>query len=261
MDLNEERVQAQLTTQRYGRSLQVVGATGSTNDDARAAVLAGAVDGHVVVADSQHHGRGSRGRVWTSPPGLDLYLSVVARLPLSFEQLPPLTLAVGVALAETVERFLPATLPARVKWPNDIWLGRKKCAGILVESTSMGSETPPVIIGIGLNVNRRVFPDGLDTEPTSLALASELAHGQSLDRSSVLSALLDRLELWVDRYVTYGPAPVVEALRERLALRGELARCDDVVGHVESVSPEGALLLRTEGGVRPVVAGTLRPML
>ena len=77
-DLAPERVLSLLATKRYGRSLEVLARTGSTNDDARAATSA--PDGHVIVADAQDAGRGSRGRSWSSPPGSDLYFSVVARL-------------------------------------------------------------------------------------------------------------------------------------------------------------------------------------
>ncbi len=256
--LTVERVHAQLRSARYGRSLTLVAETGSTNDDARAAALAGASDGHTIVAESQTRGRGSRGRSWVSPAGVDLYLSVVAHVPLRLDQLPPLTLAVGLAVAETADAFLSAGPRAQVKWPNDVWIERKKCAGILVESVSVGQTRQPVVIGIGLNVNRRAFPERLDTEPTSLALAG--ARGEDLDRARVLAALLENLERWVDRFVAEGPAPVVHALEQRLALRGERARCDEREGVVFGVSAEGALLLETAQGMQTVFSGTLRPV-
>lgn len=255
--LTSDHVQELLRSTRYGRSLRLVNETGSTNDDARAAALAGASDGHTIVAETQTKGRGSRGRTWVSPAGQDLYLSVVAHVPLTLGQLPPLTLAVGLAVAETAEAFLATGGRALVKWPNDVWIDRRKCAGILVESVSFGQSTQPVVIGIGLNVNRREFPQGLDTEPTSLALAGHLA--EDLDRALVLASLLEHLEHWVDRFVTQGATPVVRALEQRLALRGENARCDEFTGVVSGVSPEGALLLRTQQGMRTVVSGTLRP--
>jgi BirA family biotin operon repressor/biotin-[acetyl-CoA-carboxylase] ligase len=255
-DLSQERIQAALHTARFGRSLTLLASTGSTNDDARAAALAGAPDGHVIVADTQTAGRGARGRTWVSPGGLDLYVSVLATLPVPLEQLPPLTLAVGLAVADTCDAFLPAALRARVKWPNDVWIDGKKCAGILVESSSQGERSLPVVIGIGLNVNRRDFPGGLDTEPTSLCLS----RGEPSSRSEVLALLLDHLERWVDRFVALGPAPIVEALEARLALRNERARVDDVEGVVEAVAPSGGLRLRTASGVVEVLAGTLRPL-
>jgi BirA family biotin operon repressor/biotin-[acetyl-CoA-carboxylase] ligase len=254
---SHERIQAGLKTRRYGRSLTLLGETGSTSDDARAAALQQAPDGHVVVAESQTKGRGSRGRQWVSPAGQDLYLSVVAHVPLTLGQLPPLTLAVGLAVAETAEAFLATGIRAAVKWPNDVWIERKKCAGILVESVSVGLVTQPVVIGIGLNVNRRAFPEGLDTPATSLALAS--GHVDDLDRVLVLGILLEHLEHWVDRFVNDGPTPVVRALEQRLALRGQAVRCEEYTGILAGISPEGALLLQTPAGMRTIVSGTLRP--
>jgi BirA family biotin operon repressor/biotin-[acetyl-CoA-carboxylase] ligase len=270
-DLTAERVAERLTTERYGRSLELRDETGSTNDDARSAALAGAPDGHLVVAESQRQGRGSRGRRWISPGGQDLYFSLLVRLPLSIERLPPLTLAVGLAVAESAEAFLPPGLGVQVKWPNDVWIARRKLAGILVESASSScSRAPtqealqPVVIGVGINVRRRDFPDDLDTPPTSLALAAgeraaEPAREPDLDRAPILARVLSGLEHWVERYVHEGLDPVAQALAPRLALRGELARCDECVGTVLGISREGALLLQTDQGVRGMLAGTLRP--
>ena len=99
LELTPERVVPALSTARYGRSLRSLASTGSTNDDARADGAAGAVRGHVVLADVQTRGRGSNGRSWESPAGLDLYLSIVDRPPLTLPQLPPLTLAAGSGCA------------------------------------------------------------------------------------------------------------------------------------------------------------------
>jgi biotin-(acetyl-CoA carboxylase) ligase len=81
-----------------------------------------------------------------------------------------------------------------------------------------------------------------------------------LDRAAVLARLLENVERWVDRFVSYGVDPVVQALQARLALRGTRCRCDELEGMVEGVSPEGALLLRTANGVARALAGTLRPL-
>jgi len=255
-DLYLERIEGLLQTRRFGRSLEIRESTDSTNDDARNAAQAGAVAGHVVVADTQRQGRGARGRSWSSPAGSDLYLSIVTQSSLPLQDVAPLTLAVGLGVAETVQAFLPAGRVAKIKWPNDVWIDRKKVAGILLESASFGPTTPPVIVGIGLNVNRLVFPDGLDTPPTSLALEG----GQTLDRAAVLATLLARVEHWFDSFVRDGTEQVVAALNARLCLRGELARCDDVQGVVEGVAPSGALRMSVDGQLRELYAGTLRPL-
>lgn len=256
--LAAERVLPQLQTQRYGRSLQFLPVTDSTNDDAKRAAAAQAVDGHVVVADMQHAGRGSHGRNWESPQGQDLYLSIVARPQIAFPQLPPLTLAVGLAVAEAVDELLADTGEARaslVKWPNDVWLAGKKCAGILVEATALGSELDSVVIGIGLNVNRLRFPSELVATATSLR--AQHPEQLELDRTQALCTLLLAVERWVDRFALQGAAAISEAIAPRLAMRGERARCGELTGIVRGVSASGALLLQTTNGVQELIAGRL----
>jgi BirA family transcriptional regulator, biotin operon repressor / biotin---[acetyl-CoA-carboxylase] ligase len=251
-DLEKERVSALLTTSRLGRSLTIELSTGSTNDDARAAVRNGAPDGHVVVAESQTAGRGSRGRTWVSPGGTDIYMSVVAKLRVPAERLPPLTLVVGLAVVEGLDPLLAGR--AHVKWPNDVWVEGRKIVGILVEGASTGAQIEPLVIGIGINVNRRDFPAGLDVPPSSLAL--EL--GRDVDRSLVLASVLNRLEEWLDRFQDEGPGAAIEAINERLALQGQRARVDQLEGTVLRVAASGALVLDTDAGERELVAGTLR---
>jgi BirA family transcriptional regulator, biotin operon repressor / biotin---[acetyl-CoA-carboxylase] ligase len=257
-ELQRQRIEAGLTTRRYGRSLSLLESTASTNDDAKRAIEEDVVAGHVIVADRQLAGRGSRGRVWESPAGSDLYLSVVDRLPVALAELPPLTLAVGLGVAEAIDRALALPDPERteVKWPNDVWLGGKKCAGVLIETSVMtmsANEPGAVVIGIGLNVNRATFPEALQPSATSLRLHADAA----LDRNRVLCQLLDAVERRVDQFVAEGAAAIVAALGPRLALRDCAARCDALEGVVRGVDASGALLFETAGTLRPLIAGRL----
>jgi BirA family biotin operon repressor/biotin-[acetyl-CoA-carboxylase] ligase len=254
-DLTPASIGALLQTRRLGRSLSLKDETESTNDDARQAAQRGCADGHLVLADAQTRGRGSRGRTWVSPAGSDLYLSIVAKLALPAESLPPLTLVVGLAAAEALDEVLTSAQRPQIKWPNDVWLGGHKLVGILVESASLGAQLEPLVIGVGINVNRLGFPGDLEVPASSLALAL----GKPVDRAVVLTSFLNRLEPWLDRFVSEGPAAAIDAINERLALRGERARCGEVEGVVEGVAPSGALLLRNEGGLAACVSGTLRP--
>ena len=127
--------------------------TASTMDDASAAAAQGASDGHVVLADEQTSGRGAHGRHWLSPPGTDLYFSVVTRPAVEPASTALVTLAAGLGVRDAVAASLPG-LSVLVKWPNDIWVERRKCAGILVESRTVGMRVESMIIGVGLNVNR-----------------------------------------------------------------------------------------------------------
>jgi BirA family biotin operon repressor/biotin-[acetyl-CoA-carboxylase] ligase len=255
-DLDPQRLARDLRTSRFGRSLRVLALTDSTNDDARADALAGAPDGHVVIADSQRAGRGSHGRVWTSPAGSDLYLSIVARPQLAFAALPPLTLAVGLGVADAVQALLPDHgACTEVKWPNDVWLLGKKCAGVLVEASTIGSDLGPVVIGIGLNVNRLEWAEGLAATATSL----RIARGEPLDRGAALCALLFAVESWVDRFVDEGGQAIAAALDARLAMRGQRVRCAEHEGTLLGVASSGAIRIATAHGTRELIAGRLEP--
>ena len=240
-----------LRTTCYGRSLDLRERTLSTNDDARNAADAGAARGHVVVADEQTQGRGSRGRHWLSPPGKDLYLSIVERLDQPTALLPPLTLAVGLGVAQAVERLVGPNHRGRLKWPNDVWIGERKCAGVLVETASTGPDHGPIIIGIGLNVNRRDFPPELARGATSLAMV----RGDEVERALALATVLEQVERTVERFMSEGPAAVAALVNERLAWRGELVRCEGIEGTLIGVAPSGALRLCAKGIETQIVSG------
>jgi len=250
-----EALASLLTTSRYGRSLRTLAVAGSTNDEARRDALGGAPSGHVVSADAQTRGRGSSGRTWSSPAGQDLFVSVVDRPALPLAHLPPLTLAVGLGVARAVEILLEGRVRSEVKWPNDVWLGGKKCAGILVESSTSGAAIEYVVIGIGLNVNRSDFEPELRDVATSLRACDPTA--APFDRTRALAVLLAEVERAVDRYVVDGPAATVRELEPRLAMLGQPAQCGDVAGVVVGVSATGALRMRTDQGVLELHSGRL----
>lgn len=241
----------------WGRSLRLQDCTASTMDDASAAAASGAVDGHVVLADQQTRGRGAHGRHWVSPPGSDLYLSVVTRPKVQPASTALVTLAAGLGVRDTVGSFLPDRSVA-VKWPNDIWIERRKCAGVLVESRTLGMQVDSVIIGVGLNVNRLQWPPELDGLATSLR--AETAGHAALDRGEVLAALLFHMERWVSRFVRDGAAPVVDALRPRLALLGERVRWEDGEGVFDGLDSDGAARVQTSEGLRSLHAAHIEPL-
>jgi BirA family biotin operon repressor/biotin-[acetyl-CoA-carboxylase] ligase len=258
--LAPDRIERELLSARYGKSLQHRARTASTNDDARAAIGAAAPNGHCVVADAQEAGRGSRGRDWESPAGTDLYVSIVDRLPVALAELPPLTLAVGLGVADAVDRLLGPRggAPSRVKWPNDVLIAGRKCAGVLIETTATREQVDAVVIGIGLNVNRTEFAGELAVSATSLWLATPDL--PAFDRNLVLCALLEQVERRVDEFVRAGALAITQALNPRLALLGRRARCDERVGIVRGIDPSGALRLQTAEGEVHVVAGRLEAL-
>ena len=143
-------------------------------------------EGLLVIADCQTSGRGRLGRGWHSEPENGIYLSTLFRPVLSPEKLPLITLMTGLATIFAVNQVIPC--PARLKWPNDLLLNGKKIAGVLCENHS--TQTPAVIIGIGINVNHSQFPSEIKDIATSLKLET----GLKINRTSLIKNLIIQLD-------------------------------------------------------------------
>jgi len=247
--LTRESLAAALRTKTYGRSLHLLPQTTSTNTVAFELAQQGAPHGTLVVAEQQAAGRGRLGRQWYSPPGDNLYCSLLLRLPAP-DGLPawlswiPLVSAAGSARAvERVTGMLP-----RLKWPNDLLVGARKVGGLLCEST-MSAQGTCVVVGIGLNVNtsREAFPEDLLAIATSLAAET----GRTHDRTALLAALLLELEVRLESLLAGSAEPL---RREYLSLCATLDRRVRVTltggtiieGVAEAIGPDGSLQVRQE---------------
>jgi BirA family biotin operon repressor/biotin-[acetyl-CoA-carboxylase] ligase len=202
--------------------------TDSTNARARELAAAGAPHGTLVTADEQTAGRGRQGRTWSAAPGEALLMSALVR---GVQPLMPL--AAAVAVCEAV-----APLEALVKWPNDVWIERRKVAGILLEGRPQEGWA---VIGIGLNVRTRSFPEDLRETATSLALA-----GVDTTVSAARLALVAAL----DRWVAAPAAEVLAAWRARDALLGSHVRWAGGEGTAAGIADSGALLVEKSDGER-----------
>ncbi|MFO0556663.1 MAG: biotin--[acetyl-CoA-carboxylase] ligase [Polyangiales bacterium] len=217
--------------------------TGSTNDDARSAAREGAAHGHTVLAERQSSGRGRRGRSWHSPEGSNLYLSVLLRPSLDVADAPLLALIAGLAVAHACDRFV-ASERVTVKWPNDVRIDRKKVAGILVEGSIRGDRFDTAIVGIGLNVHEREWPDELRDKATCLASHADAP----LSRTAVLAAVLEELERAVDAMLLGGSSRdgLVRALRSRCDTLGTDVSIDSVHGRAIDLADDGALIVERD---------------
>lgn len=207
----------------------------STNARARELADRGAPHGTIVTAAEQSSGRGRQGRVWTAPPGRALLLSVVVTRLGRREVLLPL--AVPVAVAEACDSF--ARTRCGIKWPNDIWVGDRKLAGILLEGRPQEGWA---VIGIGLNVGtaEHEFPEELREVATSLAIVS----GSDPGVETVLGVLLEHLALWLGER----PARVLAAWAERDVLLGRDVRWNGGRGTAAGLDERGGLVVETESG-------------
>lgn len=256
-NFDQERLRQLLSGQRWGQSLDLKEVTASTMDDAAKAAAAGAPDGHVVLADRQTRGRGAHGREWVSPAGTDLYFSIVARPGAEASVASLITLAVGLGVRNAVTRWVPGRA-VMVKWPNDVWVEGKKCAGILVETRTVGNNLDSVIIGVGMNVNRDQWP--VELAGTATSIRTERDDRRPVDRETVFADALLQIERSVRRFVTDGPPAIVRSLKPHLALVGDRVRWEEGSGVFLGIDLDGAARVQTESGPVSLRSARFEPL-
>ena len=250
-DITEALARAGSRLGPFGNHLSWHEEVGSTNDLAAAAAEAGASEGLVVVANTQSLGRGRMGRSWSSPPGAGLYVSVVLRPGGSALRL--LTIAAGVAIAEGVHAA--SGLQTCLKWPNDVYLGSRKLAGILAEAGSSAGAVDHVVLGFGINVNRANYP------PEVAARATSIEHelGRPIDRGLVLASCLSALTVRY-RQLQMAPHAVLDAWRSyAVSMLNRRVECTvglrSVAGVAEDIDERGALVVRVGDETVHVISG------
>ncbi len=220
--------------------LVVCATTSSTLDAAHAMAAEGASAGTVVLADTQTAGRGRQGRAWSSPAGKGIWLAVILR-PAAAPAGGALAVRAGLACLDALRAVHPGLAP-RLKWPNDVMVLDRKAGGILCEARWTSGRLAWVAVGVGLNVHGPVTPEVRDR---AIAL-DDVVHGMS--RLAVLTALVPRLAVLGRADATLGEAERAAFLASAWTAPGEA---------VAAIEPDGALLVRREGGVleRRVDAG------
>ena len=243
-DLTTRAILDGLTTRGLGRRVLYYPRLDSTNAVAKALAAQGAAEGTLVIADEQTAGRGRLARRWLAPPGTSLLFSLILRPQLEIARAVGLTMICGLGVREAIREL--TTLPAQLKWPNDILLYGRKVGGILTEAGTSGEHLDWVVVGIGLNVNLEVA--ALPAEFGATSLQHEL--GQPTSRVQLLQQALLRIEQRYER-LQAGQWPVhewstaLETLGQRVQLRTAGGAVD---GLAEAVDDEGALLLRLDDG-------------
>lgn len=255
---NAIEVASGLSTGFVGRNLHFFESVDSTNRKAFELGRRGAPEGTSVIADEQRAGHGRMGRSWVSPAGVNIYTSILLRPDIPPQRAGELTFVAAVAAAEAVSRFSPAR--PEVKWPNDILIGGRKVAGILLEMDSETDHVHFVVAGVGINVNMpaRALPPEVRERATSLAGKG----GAAVDRCELLRELYSKLEKWYKVYITEGFERVAEAWKGYFSSEGKPVRVEafgrSIEGICLGIDPGGALLVRTAAGsVERVVSGDM----
>jgi BirA family transcriptional regulator, biotin operon repressor / biotin---[acetyl-CoA-carboxylase] ligase len=232
--------------------------TGSTNDDLVSMAREGAPEGTVVGADHQRAGRGRRGRSWEAAPGDALLVSVLLRPPVAPVDAGPLTIAVAVALAEALEAL--GVGPVAVAWPNDVLVGGRKVAGILLELAADQERVSWVVAGVGVNVRSAPALPDARWPPASLAEA-----GAPPARAELLARFLRALSRRYRGWLAAGPGELLrtfEALDALAGRRVELSLAGETVrGEAAGVDELGRLRLVTPDGERRFASGEVARVL
>jgi len=251
-----QRTTFELTAKRLGNEVRFLKETTSTNREVDTAAQAGAPEGLLILADSQLAGRGRMARTWFSPPGVNLYLSLLLRPQVELAAIPTLPLVVGLAVAEALAACAPALLP-KIKWPNDILVNGKKIAGILCELQTRNDKPDYVVVGVGINMNVREeqLPEDLRDRATSMLIEG----GETQTREHVLAAFLNRLEPLYDNWCAFGFKPLLQSINALDVLRGKALRIEltgsPTEGIADGIQADGSLLLQTKTGPLPIYSG------
>ena len=261
--LDLEALNRALARTIFERKFQYLSETGSTNTLAMEAAGRGAPEGTIFITDQQTRGKGRGGHSWHSEPHSNLLFSFIVRPKIAAADALWLSLMAGVAVCLAIREHTGHAPDLR--WPNDLLLNKKKFCGILTELSSDGAETRHAVIGIGVNVNKRSFPDDLVSTATSLRIEG----GKQLSRTELLIALLKSLHAeyngliaelsdksssrrWLDKLKA--ASSYVEGKRV------QVSEAEGYEGTTAGLDERGFLLIRTENGIRRVISGGVREL-
>ncbi len=223
----------------------------STNAEALRAIERGQAAPFLVLAERQTAGRGRRGRKWVSPFAENIYCSLVLRIDGGMRQLEGLSLVVGLAVMQALREL--GVQGVGLKWPNDVLVGQKKIAGILLELVGDPADVCHVVLGVGINVNMQIT-DEVDQLWTSMRLES----GKVFDRNRLVSELGSMLRAYLARHQLAGFSSMQPEWEENHLWQGRavslIAGVSQIDGEVLGIDSQGALRLKVNG-VEKVFSG------
>jgi len=223
----------------------------STNAEALRAIERGQAAPFLVLAERQTAGRGRRGRKWASPFAENIYYSLVLRIDGGMRQLEGLSLVVGLAVMQALREL--GISGVGLKWPNDVLVGQKKIAGILLELVGDPADVCHVVLGVGINVNMQIT-DEVDQQWTSMRLES----GKVFDRNHLVGELGAMLQAYLCRHQVDGFSAIQAEWEQNHLWQGRavslIAGVNHIEGEVLGIDSQGALRLKV-GGVEKVFSG------
>lgn len=251
--LNAEKIKSLLKNFLFSNNILVYKSLPSTNNILKELYKKGAPEGTVILAEEQTAGRGRMDRVWVSPPGKNILLSILLKPSIEIKRIYTLTLALAVSVTDAVKEM--TGLSAMIKWPNDIYLNNKKLGGILTEFGAKGSNADYVILGLGLNVNRC---PGNEVMFSSTCLSRE--SGKDLPRNVLIAFILLTYNELYEKILSGGLDDFHKRCNEKSLVTGNNVSINSggltIRGRALGIDVDGALLVRVQGGeIRKVLNG------
>lgn len=253
--LSRAELMSSISTEWAGSDVLYFDETDSTNTEIKKAAEKGALHGTLAVADYQFMGKGRRGRSWTSPHGVGIWMSILLRPQLHPSCASMLTLVSALAVADGIEEV--CGLDTKIKWPNDIVVNGKKVCGILTEMSTELECINYVVVGIGINANTLEFPEDIKAVATSLLLET----GVRVNRSRLIGAVMKAMEKYYALFLEHQDmSGLLEVYNEKLANKDNVVRVlapgNEYTGTAEGINAAGELLVRMEDGeLRTVISG------
>lgn len=251
-----EELESAIHTKWAGHPVICFGETDSTNIQARRlADEEHAPHGTLVTAEQQNGGKGRRGRTWESPSGVGIWMSLLLRPEIHAVSASMLTLVAALAAKKGI--FEATGIQSEIKWPNDLVLNKKKICGILTEMSTELMEIQYVVIGTGINVNIKEFPEEIKETATSLFLETGKTHNRSRIIAEIMKAFEEYYEIFAE---TEDMSGLMEQYNKSLVNLGRevcvLAPSGEFRGICEGIDDQGSLIVRREDGtVSHVVSG------
>ena len=253
--MSKAEIESMISTKWAGCGVLCFTETDSTNNRAKRLGDEGAAHGTLVVAERQTAGKGRRGRRWESPAGSSIYMSILLRPEIRPDRASMLTLVMAQSVAKAIRNVTGREV--LIKWPNDIILNRKKICGILTEMSTEIEWINYVVIGAGINVNTKEFPDDIAGTATSLYLEGS----RGIQRSRLLAEVLKQFEDHYESFLEAGDLSFMqEEYNELLVNKDREVRImepgQEYNGRAVGINNNGELLVCTEDGrIRSVYAG------
>ena len=250
---NETTIADQIHTKWAGKTVHFARETDSTNLWIKRLAKEGASEGTLALAEFQSAGRGRLGRSWEVPEGTSVMMSILLRPKFEPQYAPTLTLVMGMAVAKAVKNL---GFDVSIKWPNDVVVSHKKICGILTEMGVRDGKIDYAVIGVGINVNIREFPEEMADKATSLYLES----GREFDRSQIPGLVMEAFEEYYEKFAaTCDLSGLKEEYESILANYNQPVRVlakEPYEGVARGITDGGELLVeKTDGTIATVSAG------